>query len=72
METPEEQSNEKRIALWPARNREKGDKHPYLTGRLTLDGKDYFVTLWKRKRDSDRRPVLSGHISLAEDDKLEI
>lgn len=73
MESPEEShANEKRMALWPARNREKGSSHPYLTGRFTLDGKVYFVTLWKRERQSDRMPVLSGQIKLADDDQLEI
>lgn len=60
-----EDTNEKRIALWPARNRERGDSFPYLTGRLTLDGKEFFVTLWKRQRDSDRQPILSGQITPA-------
>jgi hypothetical protein len=55
-------ANEKRIALWPARNREVGDSHPYLTGRLTIDGKKYLVTLWQRERTSDRQPILSGHV----------
>lgn len=72
MESPEEHANEKRIALWPGRHREDGDKHPYLTGRLTLDGKTYFVTLWKRERQSARMPVLSGEITLADDEQLDI
>lgn len=67
-----EKDQEKRIALWPGRNREKGDNHPYLTGRLTLNGEKFFVTLWKRKRESDRQPVLSGQITIAKDDQLDI
>lgn len=75
METPEEHpksETDNRIALWPGRNREKGSEHPYLTGKLTIDGKDYFVTLWKRDRHSASQPLLSGHVQLSQDDQLEI
>lgn len=67
---PETNENEKRIALWPGRNREAGPQQPYLTGRFTLEGKLYFVTLWKRERESDRQPILSGQIT--EDEPLEV
>jgi hypothetical protein len=63
-------NNEGRIALWPARNREVGDKQPYLTGHFTLDGEKYLITLWKRDRKSDREPTLSGHIQ--REAKLEV
>lgn len=75
METPESQTTnsdtEKRIALWPGRNREDGTK-PYLTGKLTLDGKTFFVSLWKRDRVSSREPLFSGNIELSTDEELEI
>ena len=71
MESPEE-STENRIALWPGRNREKGLDQPYLTGKLTIEGKSYFVTLWKRDRNSASQPLLSGHVQLSTDDKLDI
>lgn len=64
MESPEEQTN--RIALWPGRNREDGDK-PYLTGTVNIDGKKYFVSLWKRERKTRQQPLLSGNVELAND-----
>lgn len=67
-DTEQVNENEKRIALWPGRNRESGSQQPWLTGRFTLDGKLYFVTLWKRERESDRQPILSGQIT--EDEPL--
>lgn len=83
METPEN-STDNRIALWPGRNREKGSNEPYLTGKLTisdetcphckkkLQPRAWFVTLWKRNRNSASQPLLSGHVQLSDDDKLEI
>lgn len=65
-----EPSNEKRIALWPARNREKGDNLPYLTGKVMVEGTEYFVTLWKRDTHSTSEPTLSGE--LAEIKPLEV
>lgn len=36
------------------------DKHPDFTGSLNVDGKDYWVSAWKRKEGaSDRAPALS-------------
>jgi hypothetical protein len=36
------------------------DKHPDFTGSLNVDGKDYWVSAWKRKEGaSDRSPALS-------------
>lgn len=70
-QTPEK-DNEGRIALWPGRHREDGENQPYLTGRFTLNGEQYFVTLWKRNRESERQPILSGNVTLAVDDKLDV
>jgi len=63
--------NEGRIALWPGRN-PNDETQPYLSGKFTLDGKKYFVSLWKRDRNSDRQPLLSGNVTLAIDEQLEI
>jgi hypothetical protein len=63
MESPEESTTENRIALWPARNRERGDKVPYLTGKVDIGGVEYFVTLWKRDPHSPQEPVLSGQVT---------
>jgi len=36
------------------------DKHPDFTGRLNVDGKEYWVSAWKRKEGaSARAPALS-------------
>lgn len=36
------------------------DKHPDFTGSLNVDGKDYWVSAWRRKEGaSDRAPALS-------------
>lgn len=60
-----ERTTENRIALWPARNREKGnaDRRPYLTGKVNVEGEEYFVTLWKRDPHSPTEPVLSGQLT---------
>lgn len=74
MASAEEHPNdkrEKRIALWPVRNREEGSSGPYLTGHLTLNGQKFYVTLWKRRRNTDRQPLLSGEITETIDDKLD-
>lgn len=63
MDSPEESTTENRIALWPARNRGRGDKVPYLTGKVDIDGKEYFVTLWKRNPHQPSEPVLSGQLT---------
>jgi hypothetical protein len=48
-----------RGSIW--RNEKKTtDKHPDFTGSLNVDGKDYWVSAWKRKEgSSDRAPALS-------------
>lgn len=63
MESPEESTTEDRIALWPARNRERGTNVPYLTGKVKVAGVEYFVTLWKRDTHSVSEPVLSGQLT---------
>jgi hypothetical protein len=63
--------NEGRIALWPGKN-PNDEAQPYLTGKFTLEGKKYFVSLWKRDRNTDRQPIFSGNVTLAIDDSLEI
>jgi hypothetical protein len=66
------EDNENRIALWPGRRREEGANFPYLTGRLTLNGREYFVTLWKRSRKTEGHPILTGDISAVDKDKMEV
>ena len=54
-----EYDNTNRGSIW--RNEKKeNDKHPDFTGSLNVDGKDYWVSAWKRKEGaSDRSPALS-------------
>lgn len=72
MESPESNQHNNRIALWPGRNREEGEDKPYLTGKLTIDGREYFVSLWKRDRHSRSQPLLSGSVELSPDAQLDI
>lgn len=64
--------NEKRIALWPAKNRGRGPNNPHLVGKTVINGKKYSIVLWKRNRDSPRQPILSGEITEINDDDLEV
>ena len=48
-----------RGSIWKNEKKET-DKHPDFTGSLNVDGRDYWVSAWKRKPDaSDRAPALS-------------
>lgn len=48
-----------RGSIWKNEKKEK-DTHPDFTGSLNVDGKDYWVSAWKRKEGaSDRAPALS-------------
>jgi hypothetical protein len=69
--SPEEKTYEKRIVLWPGKRRDEGDNHPYLTGKVTVDGVEYFVDLWKRKRRSTQQPLISGQLTRIETEELE-
>lgn len=51
--------NTNRGAIWPNRKKET-EKHPDFTGSLNVEGKDYWVSAWKRKLEADdRAPSLS-------------
>ena len=54
-----EYSNENRGSIW--RNDKKAsDTHPDFTGSMNVDGRDYWVSAWKRKEGaSDKSPALS-------------
>lgn len=48
-----------RGAIWK-NERKETENHPDFTGSLNVDGKDYWVSAWKRKEGaSDRAPALS-------------
>lgn len=51
--------NNNRGSIWPNKKKEK-DTHPDFTGSLNVDGKDYWVSAWKRKPDAgERAPSLT-------------
>jgi hypothetical protein len=48
-----------RGAIWKNEKKET-EKHPDFTGSLNVDGRDYWVSAWKRRPDAaDRAPALS-------------
>jgi hypothetical protein len=56
--------NTNRGSIWRNEKKET-DKHPDFTGSLNVDGKDYWVSAWKRKPDaSERAPALSFSVKL--------
>ena len=54
-----EYDNNNRGALWN-NDRKQTDKHPDLSGSIMIDGKEYWVSGWKKKPgQSDRAPIVS-------------
>lgn len=49
--------NEKRIALF-VNDKQGNEKRPDYTGKITLDGVDYKISMWKRSKDN--KTYLSG------------
>jgi len=48
-----------RGAIWKNENRQS-DKHPHFSGSINIDGKDYWLSGWKKAEDaSDRAPLVS-------------
>lgn len=48
-----------RGGIWK-NERKESDTHPDFTGSMNVDGKDYWVSAWKRKEGAaDRAPALS-------------
>jgi len=59
--------NSNRGGLWGNKNKQS-DNHPDFTGHINIDGKEYWLSGWKRKPDqSDRAPALSLSIKLKEE-----
>lgn len=53
-----EYDDKNRGSIWK-NDKKTTDKHPDFTGSLNVDGKDYWVSAWKRKEGtSDRAPAL--------------
>lgn len=59
--------NTNRGAIWPNKRKEK-DTHPDFTGSLDVDGTEYWVSAWRRKKDAkDGAPSLSFSIKPKEE-----
>ena len=51
--------NTNRGALWN-NDRKQNDNHPDLSGSINIDGKDYWISGWKKKPDANpRAPIVS-------------
>ena len=51
--------NTNRGSIW-GNDRKETDKHPDFTGSLNVEGKEYWVSAWKRKPDANpKAPALS-------------
>jgi hypothetical protein len=51
--------NTNRGSIW-RNDKKETDKHPDYTGSLNVDGKEFWVSAWKRKEGaSDKAPALS-------------
>lgn len=62
-----EYDNTNRGALWGNKNR-KSDKHPEFTGKINVEGKDYWISGWKRREDQpETAPALSLSVQAMED-----
>ena len=58
-----EYDNTNRGAIWKNKKKET-DSHPDFTGSLNVDGKEYWVSAWKRGADeSDKSPALKITVS---------
>ena len=61
--------NTNRGAIWPNDRREK-ETHPHFTGTLNVDGKEYWVSAWKKKPDAKPgAPSLSFSVNPKDDNK---
>lgn len=50
--------NTNRGAAWP-NEKKLSDNHPDLTGSINVDGKDYWLSVWKKRpTDSAKAPVI--------------
>jgi hypothetical protein len=48
-------------AIW-TNSRKQSDTHPDFTGSLNVEGKEYYVSAWRKEPNGDRSPVLSFSI----------
>ena len=56
---PEQYDNTNRGAIWK-NDRKETENHPDFKGSINVDGKDYWLSCWKRKPDANpNSPALS-------------
>lgn len=66
-----EYSNENRGSIWKNDRKEK-DTHPDFTGSLNVEGREYWVSAWKRKPDANpKAPALSFSVKPKDEAKSE-
>ena len=59
--------NTNRGAMWKNKNKQ-ADTHPDLTGSFNIDGKEYWISGWKRKEgQSPTAPALSFSVKPKDD-----
>mgnify|MGYP003674665752 CR=1 FL=1 len=64
--------NTNRGAIW-GNDKKETDTHPDYTGSLDVDGKQYWVSAWRRKEgDSTSRPVLSFSVKAKDQPKQNV
>jgi hypothetical protein len=58
-----EYDNTNRVSIWGNRDKREGKQDADYTGTVNVEGKEYFINLWKRKPDANpKSPALSGNI----------
>ena len=61
-----EYDNTNRGSIWK-NDKKDTDKHPDFTGTLNVEGKEYYVSAWKRKEGaSEKAPALSFSVKAKE------
>ena len=59
--------NTNRGAIWPNRKKEK-DTHPDFKGEINIEGKEYWVSAWKKQPGAhDKAPSLSISVTSKDD-----
>ena len=62
-----EYDNTNRGSIWK-NDKKETEKHPDFTGSINVDGKEFWVSAWKRKPDANpKAPALSISIKVKEE-----
>lgn len=57
-----EYNNDNTGAVWK-NTRRKTEKHPHFTGSITVDGVDYWCSMWWNKERTEKQPVFSMSVT---------